>query len=1100
MAAQPGTVSPISLQTQEIRLATTMTGGVSLAVWMGGVAREIDLLTQASNLRRRTGQPLRLNKEDPRRFYLDLIDLLDVCVDVDVLSGTSAGGINAGLLAYARACKKDLGRLRDLWLSIGSLLTLLRDPTDANVPSLLQGDGQMFASLQREIPKLKSAPDAIAEQLSTTLFITTTLLDGETSRFTDSYGTEVQDVDNHGMFRFTEENLNNTDALALAARSSASFPAAFEPSFLPFSQSAACGDGLPIRPPVGSMCNVTRDHWAADGGLLDNQPIGAVLQRIFERPAKRLVRRVLLYIVPSTGPVPDPSNEAARDQLDKPYGLLDGLLKDIGAVRNQSIAADLRAIRDHNDRIGVRTDSRLRLAQLAAHCEAGSSRPNNLILLSDELFADYRLREAEVLGGNLAKELTKLLTSWPIATSDEPAAAIPKAWTAAVAPGSTAEQESKQAVAAALTARWPAKPADFGSLACFDQPAFDGAKAIVLSMLRCAFQRAQYGESGPLAERMQLLVSQVAGVHEAFQPDTEPGYARFVAAQAMEPDVRALPLPQAVALMATRYLDTDPRSALQTGWQQLAGIAGELLTDLPAEPAAETGAQPTTDADPHLESSTQPATPPAQPGSRTEQVAVATRNLTAYANYLRPAVNDSDRALRLFGLYAAHRAMLPVGAEVDQTVELIQLSSDTRTLLDLDRRTAASKLTGMQMHHFGAFYKRSWRSNDWLWGRLDGAGWLVHILLDPRRINTAAEPDPAGSRIDGFLHQLAELGVQPPPDGDGIVVSPQGAPPQLLNAATIRAELAYLDDPNLSVPVSLPLTALWVSRSWQERIAAEELLVLADTVLEPDNTGGITETASATTQAWARSVTAASADGRLQRAGELLSSCPIPDETLKSEFGSPLMVRTISKTAAVTAAALHSVRQLPATVRPASSAVRTVALTGYRITNVVKPIPRRMIIVGLALLVVGAALASQQSTFFGLTGMLIAAIGGYLIIFGAWQTSRALLAAVVSGTFVGAAGSLTVPAVRRGLFGQQGKSGGWLGDRVLWLGTQWWHPLAGLGGVLVALALVGLVFARTGSSAGTVPQRLPQRVTVAIAAFVALVVVVALAVLVAWKG
>ena len=43
---------PVTEETLEVRMATTMTGRVSLAVWMGGVAREIDLLRQASNLRR----------------------------------------------------------------------------------------------------------------------------------------------------------------------------------------------------------------------------------------------------------------------------------------------------------------------------------------------------------------------------------------------------------------------------------------------------------------------------------------------------------------------------------------------------------------------------------------------------------------------------------------------------------------------------------------------------------------------------------------------------------------------------------------------------------------------------------------------------------------------------------------------------------------------------------------------------------------------------------------------------------------------------------------------------------------------------------------
>src|ERR1700761_9147717 len=93
--------------TQELRLATTMTGGVSLAIWMAGVVREINLLAQASQWRRRQGallddSQLTKGSAESLRLYAELIDLLDTVVDVDVLSGTSAGGIGAALLASSR--------------------------------------------------------------------------------------------------------------------------------------------------------------------------------------------------------------------------------------------------------------------------------------------------------------------------------------------------------------------------------------------------------------------------------------------------------------------------------------------------------------------------------------------------------------------------------------------------------------------------------------------------------------------------------------------------------------------------------------------------------------------------------------------------------------------------------------------------------------------------------------------------------------------------------------------------------------------------------------------------------------------------------------
>src|SRR5665647_3705540 len=49
--AQSTSAARRTVLTQTIRLATTMTGGVSLAIWMGGVARELNLLSQASTWR-----------------------------------------------------------------------------------------------------------------------------------------------------------------------------------------------------------------------------------------------------------------------------------------------------------------------------------------------------------------------------------------------------------------------------------------------------------------------------------------------------------------------------------------------------------------------------------------------------------------------------------------------------------------------------------------------------------------------------------------------------------------------------------------------------------------------------------------------------------------------------------------------------------------------------------------------------------------------------------------------------------------------------------------------------------------------------------------
>ena len=218
-----------------------MSGGVSLAVWMGGVARELNLLQQASNLRQSETTSISANgsgsggtqaSADARRatdgqpgtgpapdwdakcreLYLRLLKLLDVTVTTDVLSGTSAGGINAALLGLSSATGVDLGGLRDLWLTTGSMDMLLRDPGEPNPPSLMQGDKVLFSQLNRGISDFyESAPKDQARAAQglarTTVFITTTMMSGETSRFTDDYGTLVPDVDHHGLFTFDQQAL-----------------------------------------------------------------------------------------------------------------------------------------------------------------------------------------------------------------------------------------------------------------------------------------------------------------------------------------------------------------------------------------------------------------------------------------------------------------------------------------------------------------------------------------------------------------------------------------------------------------------------------------------------------------------------------------------------------------------------------------------------------------------------------------------------------------------------------------------------------------------------------------------------------------------------
>jgi predicted acylesterase/phospholipase RssA len=104
----------------EHKLALVMNGGVSLAVWMGGVACEIDNVRRASN-----GMPPRREATEEEKavheLWVKATKRARVRVTVDVIAGTSAGGLNGVLLGTAIARGASLSGLKNLWLTSGQM-------------------------------------------------------------------------------------------------------------------------------------------------------------------------------------------------------------------------------------------------------------------------------------------------------------------------------------------------------------------------------------------------------------------------------------------------------------------------------------------------------------------------------------------------------------------------------------------------------------------------------------------------------------------------------------------------------------------------------------------------------------------------------------------------------------------------------------------------------------------------------------------------------------------------------------------------------------------------------------------------------------------
>ena len=448
----------------------------------------------------------------------------------------------------------------------------------------------------------------------------------------------------------------------------------------------------------------------------------------------------------------------------------------------------------------------------------------------------------------------------------------------------------------------------------------------------------------------------------------------------------------------------------------------------------------------------------AQTGSLLARDHVAARRLNTYLAYLGPGDDPRAVATKLFDLVATQRAMLPAEADIEQSLELVQVSADTRSLLAPDWQTAQRKLTGMQFHHFGAFYKRSWRANDWMWGRLDGAGWLVHVLLDPRRVRwivqaraeRKAGPDGPESGAQWFLRKLKALGAPDFPSSGYPLSASGGGSDQFLTEDMLLDELGFLDDSSKAIPSSIPWTSLWLAQVWQQRVLDEELDGLANSVIDPQP-GLKPDWSPASSRTWAKKVLAASS-GDAKYA--LLKEDPVASETFVSDKGSPLMAHTIAKAAATASGAAGSVRQLPGVIKPPLSTLRTLTLGGYQVVSLTRGIARSSIIAGAVLLVLGAAAAIQSATVFGVTGLIMAGIGGYLIVLGTWQISSRLLFALLSVTLVGAVLGLTTPVVREWLFGTEKDHPGLVGTHAYWLGAQWWHPLIVVGAIALAVTVI----------------------------------------------
>jgi patatin-related protein len=860
---EPGPRNPLDYQ--ELRIALAMSGGLSLAIWMGGVALEIYRMVRADPL---LDPPLPTD-ELAGEIYGGMLDLTRSTPGVDIVAGASAGGLNGALLSMAMVHRSDLQVLRELWIDKAGLSKLLRGPLEADPPSLLKGDEYFLTELRSAFGALQRGTPLPPDDVPIRLIMTATLLRGDVRTFADELGSLLPDVVHTGQFRFRrgagieEDDFAGEhvlDRLALAARSTASFPGAFEPSFVPVNDGRG---GRPGRPDMTGNVDFTVSRFVLDGGVLVNKPIAPAIRAILAQPARdQTVRRVFAYIVPDPGVASVSTGESEAEAPSLGSAVLGGL---VTVPRAESVASDLQELTEHNRR--ARGQQLLRDRLVGPEAEGA-----DLARLARELFPTYRkLRALNIVAGvlsgvdplkvheaGLVDEAVRILrwlvgrgtTPWMPTGPDRDDT---EGW-----PWGADALESAALVALDLVRRAVnlCRPRNEElvevrrELGAFRQ-AIHGDLARIRSLRRRELNDYLPGEmtalmKGLAARRGDTAAPELQDWLEDWMPG-RPGFSAWLPGSAP-----AVENPEQVARqVAARLVEVRPVIARAA---EIAERSVERKAELDEWAALRT---------------------------RVERVVRGDEASTL------------DVLVDLWIVQYAFSAGMPV---LEQPIEFVHISSNTPNGID-ERATVDTKVAGIQLGHFGSFYKASWRANDWMWGRLDGAMRLTQIVLNPTRLRERVldERLEGQAAVDWVFEQIERLALPGDDPDTRRVLEPRWAS----EAASARRELSFLADPDGPVPGSLPICATAIARRIQVDVLRTELPHVAGAI-ESDRHEGAAESAGA--RRFAAGVAAATGPDGLVPSAEverLLRLCRVGEERITEEAGSDLFTTTSTQALAV---------------------------------------------------------------------------------------------------------------------------------------------------------------------------------------------------------
>jgi patatin-related protein len=708
--------SELTTLVREIRLAVVMYGGVSLAVYINGVAQELLSLVRATA--REKLDPLEQSPllhpdselAGAERVYREVARKLTgggpvrVRFVADVLSGTSAGGLNAIFLAKALVHEGDLGALKSMWIDESDFAKLINDkaslsglpppPLTAIVsPRSLLNSERMERLLGDALGGFDAKPiHELGSRYVSELDLRVTATDLRGLRALLPFGggaaSAAQEKRHTKIFHFRHENgqtlangfgPENSPFLAYVARSTSAFPFALEPM-----QLSRIADELGAWPPAfypeypADGTPGFPDRAFGDGGILDNKPFTSLTKDLRRRGAKVRVDRKLVYV--------EPSPEHFERELTAPpdaVGTAKAALLSI--PRYETIRGDLEALYERNTLID-RTVEAINRADKAELSIPPAS-------FDDPAWTGVAVEtNINALGpGYPVYERLRVLTA-----VEELATLV------AAARGSGERPEVVRDVGRRILAWVDASQRPRSFLWLFDLPYRSRRLEFLLNRIG-QIERREPPVEGILAKAGVDPIDWIE-LAEAVAPLRR----SLTESLRLLTDLRrSIVADKAFRAVIYRRLPADEQ-LLTERINEAASIVADKIGEITLRPNSNDFSA---DVDTALSDAADAAVSPNQKAV----IALCAWTYQSYEAY------DSIVLPLIFGS--------PVGEA--GAVDVIRISPDDALTLrrKLVQKTPFGALAGDTLNHFGAFLDENWRKHDLLWGRLDGAERLIGLLV-----------------------------------------------------------------------------------------------------------------------------------------------------------------------------------------------------------------------------------------------------------------------------------------------------------------------------------------------------------------------------------